>query len=138
MLREHGQASLEFLIVVAAFLSALLVMVPVSQHAYAVAAFGMDVRNAEAFMLRLESASSSLAVLGDGSEETIRADPLGTWHLSFSGNFAVLEVESPTLGKTKRFEISMPVQLYPADMSIGSEQPLKFIKSRGMVSVVNG
>ena len=133
----RAQLSLEYLLLLAAFFSCLLLFLPLLQKSYAAALFGIDARNASFFSESLAQASRELSVLGEGTAVSIGINPLNPWQISVQGNRLLVSVSSGVLGKTKEFsaELSMPAASFSKEFS--EKAALKVSKTSGLL-VIDG
>lgn len=103
----RGQASIEYLIVVAIFLAVLALILPAGLNFYNVAVFYLDTKNAENFAEDLRVNVENLTIYGDGTTREIYARPNGVWNLNVRNGVVKMLVESAVLQQTK--EISEKV-----------------------------
>ncbi len=110
-LNSRAQLSLEYMLLLAAFFSAIMVFMPVIAGLHANAVFASDVHNAQNFMGGLESASGKMLILGSGSQIALNAQVLTSWELSISGTKALLTIKSGNIGKNKTIEAELAAPL---------------------------
>ncbi|MBI2529924.1 MAG: hypothetical protein HYW05_02175 [Candidatus Diapherotrites archaeon] len=124
---SRAQLSLEYMLLLAAFFSALLVFMPVIASLHANAVFASDVQNAQNFMGGLESASEKMLILGSGSQLELTAKVLTAWDLEISGPKAVLNIRSESAGKSKTIEaeLAAPLELGRRTFTSGFSMLLK-------------
>ena len=89
---KRGQLSLEFLLLVAAFFSFLLLMLPAIRDVLQLGSLGVDVKAAELFAHRAKDASQRLLAFGEGSTEEIGALASHEWGLSSQGGRLMVEI----------------------------------------------
>ncbi|MBS3057561.1 MAG: hypothetical protein J4415_02930 [Candidatus Diapherotrites archaeon] len=126
-LHSRAQLSLEYMLLLAAFFSALLVFMPVIAGLHANAVFASDVQNAQNFMNGLESASEKMLILGSGSQLALTARVLTLWQLNINGTKATLVLTSESAGKSKTFEteLAVPLELDQKTFTSGFSMLLK-------------
>src|SRR3989338_5554173 len=126
-LHSRAQLSLEYMLLLAAFFSALLVFMPVIAGLHANAVFASDVQNAQNFMNGLESASEKMLILGSGSQLALTARVLTLWQLNINGTKATLVLTSESAGKSKTFEteLAVPLELGQKTFTSGFSMLLK-------------
>jgi uncharacterized protein (UPF0333 family) len=86
MLEEKGQLSLEFLIILAAFFSILLLVLPFLIQAYDLAELGLNRKTAEIFLSEVKGKTSQLNLLSDGSCFELKVTPIQPWEIEFDNN----------------------------------------------------
>ncbi len=104
--RRQAQLSLEFLIVLAAFSTALLLLLPAALSAWHSALFALDSRNAESLAVSLEHSVREFSVLSEGSRKELHFSPIGKW--VFSGKESRLEITVHGTGKSRTLCLEMP------------------------------
>ena len=125
--QQRAQLSLEYLLLLAAFFSVLLLMMPLIQRAYALALFGFDARQAVSFSKQFSEAVKQLSVLADDSSFSIEISPLHAWSVSAKEKKLVVFFQSKQLEKTKTIEaeLVMPFAEFTKDFDAKSEIVLK-------------
>ncbi|MFH1586421.1 MAG: hypothetical protein ABID38_01030 [Candidatus Diapherotrites archaeon] len=134
----RGQLSLEYIILLAAFFSCLLFLVPAINNTVQAAKFGLDVRNAEHFIDDLKLGIERMNVLGDGSSLQISSNVINQWELKNENMKLILIVESSELGRGKKLEREVNANFSLLPFRAENEIRLKLEKNSGKVSVVNG
>ncbi len=109
---RRAQLSLEYLLLLSAFFSVLLLLMPLIQQSYALALFGLDVRQAVSFSKEFAETAAQLSVLADNSALSIEARPLHEWTVSAKGKKLVVSLRSESLGKTKTIETTLVPDLF--------------------------
>ena len=122
-----AQSSLEYLLVLAAAMSVLLVLLPSISHALGMVVFAVDSVNARHFAEELSSAAEQALLFSDGTSIEIVARPLGEWVFSVNGKELSLTVVSEP--GEKHFLVEMPVHV-PFHVSI-SKKTVFVIKKEG-------
>lgn len=131
-----AQVSIEYLLLLAAFFSFLLLIVPSMGGVYNAGIFGLDARNARSFLNSFESSVKRLSLFGDGSEEIVSAKILTLWRVYSDGEKIFVFVESSELAKSKELsaELSLPVKLNARDYT--GEINILLRKQNGRISVI--
>ncbi|MFH1224503.1 MAG: hypothetical protein V1676_01740 [Candidatus Diapherotrites archaeon] len=133
--RVRGQASIEYLLVLAVFFSFLAFILPSLGGVYAAGIFAMDARAAELFLWKAEAAAGELQNFGEGSSRGLEAEPLGKWEISARGREIFVAVESEELGKRKELSAEMPVEIIFSGGAKTMERKFKIalVKSSGKI-----
>lgn len=131
---SHGQLSLEYIIILAAFFSFLFFFMPSLYRLYHLAEFSMDVRNAEAFVNSFSNAVNSLAAFENGSEKEQESRILTSWTIYSEGKTIFVVVKSNVLGKSKTLsaEMNAPIQIQRAAHS--GRVKIKLKKEQNIIS----
>jgi len=79
MIKEKGQLSLEYMIVLAAFLALLGMLAPFLVQTQALAQLSLDKKTAQVFLAEIKGKTDQLKLMGDGSNFTIRVRPINSW-----------------------------------------------------------
>ncbi|MBU0662048.1 MAG: hypothetical protein ABH854_03935 [Candidatus Diapherotrites archaeon] len=104
----QGQASIEYLLLVAVFLSFLAFLTPGVVRAYSAGVFGMDVRNAELFLGKATGAADELQSFGTGTSARIEGEPVGEWEISARGQMLYVVVSNEDLARNKELSAELP------------------------------
>ena len=135
MQRKNGQISLEFLMVMLAFLASLLLFLPLLNNLYNAALFRIDVENASAFLQSLEHQIDTFAIMGDGSSSQFSIAPLNRWVVSANGNTLVLTVKSNALQSEKQLSLRFPNNISLQTKEVESKTTIRLVKYNGMILV---
>ncbi|HLC92175.1 MAG TPA: hypothetical protein VJH23_00545 [archaeon] len=81
-MNPKGQASLEFMILLAALLGFLSVSVSAFSGLHDSAIAAIDAQNAKAFANNITSKAALLTSLGDSSSQSVSSDIFGEWEIS--------------------------------------------------------
>lgn len=128
--------SLEYLLLLAAFFSVLLLMLPLIQRTYALALFGFDARQALSFSKQFSESVKQLSILSDGSALTLEINPMHEWRVAASGKKLAVEVSSKNLEKTKTIETELIADVSDFENNF-SEKTTFLLKKRNGALVVN-
>ena len=128
-----GQASIEYLLLLAALLFFFSMLLPVIQKSYALSFFSTDVISAKRFSTTLEARASEFSFLGDGSTTSLTAKPVGEWTLNSTPDSLTLTVKSGSLNATKLFEAKFPNNPNFPRATISTETVFTLRKENGLV-----
>ena len=103
-MRCNGQLSLEYLIVLGAFLSMLLLFMPLLTKTYHTGIFGLEAVKAEKFANTFKNRVSELSILGEGSKYRLTVSPVLEWKLSLQKNKLTIIIKSTELETEKSIE----------------------------------
>ena len=134
-MKNRGQVSLEYLIVVGAFLAMLLVFMPLLVQTHHTGLFGIDAVKAEKFTQDFKSAVDELNILGNGSRTKLTANPVDEWSLQISGNKLILTVKSTELERIKKFEVELKNIANQLSKTISSKTTFLLEKSAGKITI---
>lgn len=108
---EKAQASLEFILVLTAFISMLLLFVPAINNAFALAKFGLESQKAKAFAIELKQSVEKLSIYGIGSKIEIEANPSIEWNVSTIGKKLSISLKDGFLNETKVFTEDLALEI---------------------------
>ncbi len=134
-LHSRAQLSLEYMLLLAAFFSAIMVFMPVIAGLHANAVFASDVQNAQNFMNELQSASEKMLILGSGSQITANAKVLTVWELSISGTKALIKVKSESIEKIKTIEAELAAPLEFSKKTLNSNFTILLKNENGRITI---
>ena len=123
-----AQVSLEYLIVLAAFFSVLLLFAPLISSIYFNSVFSLDLKQAKSFSLEFKNALKELSVLENGSVKSISFNPLNEWSIKAEGKLLQVEIESKDLKKKKTIETEL-LQEIVFENNFSSQTTIKLIKA---------
>ncbi|MEK6958261.1 MAG: hypothetical protein AABW99_04775 [archaeon] len=124
----RAQASIEFLLAMAALIAFLSVSLAALSGLYNAAMFSVEARNAQEFVSSLNGAINIISMLGEGSEKIVSSPIKGEWE--------IVSVPSPTLilsyaGSTKTF--GLPSAEYTFDsIKFRGKITLRISKNRAL------
>ena len=99
-MRNGGQSSIEFMLLLAVLLGFLSVSVSAFSNLQKGAIYALDAQNARAFANAVQGKSELLMHLGDGSEQFVSSSILGKWSVESDGkNCAILLSEGDAVKK---------------------------------------
>jgi len=134
---EKGQISLEFLILMAAFLSAMLLFVPIANNAYNLGIFGIESAKAKNFAKELKQKIEEMEFLGNNSRIEITANPATKWIVSIENKKIEIKIENDFLEEEKTIEEEFEIELEPAkiEKSINSKTIFALEKADNRISL---
>ncbi len=110
---EKGQISLEFLILIAAFLSAMLLFVPIANKAYNLGIFGIESAKAKNFTKELKQKIEEMNFLGNNSRIEIAANPATEWIVSIENKKIKIKIKNDFLEEEKTIEEEFKIEIEP-------------------------
>lgn len=131
---QRAQLSLEYLLLLAAFFSVLLLVLPLIARTFELALFGFDSRQAVSFSKEFAETVAQLSILSDGSVLPVEATPMHDWIVSVSGGKLSVSLSSPELGKTKTIETGL-VSVFSFKKSFGEKEVFLLKKKNGALTV---
>ncbi len=107
----RAQSSVEYLIVLAAFLAALSLLIAPLMQSYRAALFWMEVQEASSFLQRFESSVQTLSLMAPDSAQSIEFNASSTWLLESDNTAIHISLSDEFLKKTKNLsaELDQPV-----------------------------
>ncbi|MEW6294800.1 MAG: hypothetical protein AB1467_00710 [Candidatus Diapherotrites archaeon] len=135
--KKAAQASIEYLIVLSAFLALLALFTPIAAKIYYSSLFFLDARNAQSLSHEIKSAVKEMELLEDGSSKSLPANPLNEWRLSVNEEGIQIKIENKESGKTKilgqKFEGQQKIQESQFTLKKGSLVTVS--KSSNIISI---
>ncbi|MBI5884713.1 hypothetical protein HZB89_01300 [archaeon] len=125
-----GQLSLEFLLVLAGFATAFLLLVPLMNASFELGIYSLDVMQARNFLSSLENALQKNALFD--SEAVVSAKPSLEWVFEAKNSTAFIEVKSGRLGKSKTLSITLPFGLIYGKAVFSKKISFK-VKNKGLM-----
>lgn len=98
---QKAQVSLEYLIVLAALISVILVFMPLIIETQKAGIFALDVMKAESFSKSFANSLSEMRLLGEGTKKVFELEPLGVWEISCEKGILTLKVKSREIKNEK-------------------------------------
>jgi len=132
---RSGQASLEYLLVTAAFLGVLLMLAPYFGDLLELAVFTSDVGKAQYFIDQIKHKASFLHWIGNGSKEIITANPELEWEFNISNNTIQVTITSASLNKKKILERETEAIFSDYSAIINENTEIVLEKENGKISV---
>lgn len=134
---SSGQISLEFLILLAAFLSMLALFVPILNNAYELGKFGLESINAKNFSQNFRQKIEQLSILGNNSKFEIEANPSTEWKINSSGKKFFIKLGNNFLNEEKVFSEELPIEIDFPSESIFEKTVFVLKKIDGNISIKN-
>ncbi|MFH1256940.1 MAG: hypothetical protein V1494_06650 [Candidatus Diapherotrites archaeon] len=94
-----AQASIEFLLLITAFVAALGLLLPAITLAEKASLLGSEARNAESFLASVKGAADELRVFSEGTERIVAAKNLLPWRVHAEGKTVFVSVKENESGK---------------------------------------
>ena len=135
--KQKGQLTLEYLILLAAILSAFAFIIPQITKFYNAAIFAMDSKNSEIFAEKIVKEAEKLSVFEQASLESIKAKPNLKWKLSIKGKKISILVESASLEKQKEISKEAKTEIEEFEAEYSKELQLSLKKENGKITVQN-
>jgi uncharacterized protein (UPF0333 family) len=126
-----AQLSLEYLILLAAALSAFAVLLPILNQTYEASLFAIDCANAKSFANGLQNSIQEISIQAEGASKTIEANPLGQWHLSSNEEELTIKVQGPN-NASKTFLVHFPGK-QPSPILLSGPTRLRLSKKSGRI-----
>ncbi len=127
---EKAQASMEYLLLLAAMLFFFSLLLPLLQKSYALTFFAVDVGNAKNFARELQTKANELSFLSDGSAIALKAKPIESWLIKAEGSELLITVKSSSLQREKVFTAELPNAVFFPETAIEGETVF-FLKKEG-------
>ncbi len=124
---SSGQLSLEFTLLLAAFFSFLLVLLPAMQQALELGTEGIDLKAASLFLDRAKNVAERLNAFGEGSSETVEGFALHDWRFSATGK-NLLQVELGETANPKTLTAELPVEIMLAERTVNGKFALRLTR----------
>ena len=132
---QQGQASLEYLMLLAAVLCFFSALAPLLQNSYALSLYSIDVNNARHFSERLQLKVDEMRLFANGSSSRLMAKPIEEWQLTAKGNSLFISVRSTTLQAEKSFGVEFPNNIVFNDAAITEETAFLLVKTGNSVLI---
>lgn len=130
--KGKGQLSLEFMLLLAAFLSFLFLLLPAIEEVLRMGSYGVDAKAAELFLNRARQSSERLLAFAEGSTEEIEAFALHEWRLSAGGGEFDVEIGDGEYRKKLGLKASPQLAIPP--FTFTGKFALRLTKEGGFVS----
>ena len=127
-----GQASIEYLLLLAVIISFFSMLVPLLQQSYALSFFAADSIAAKKFTNSLELRAREMSFMGNGSSASIKAKPVEAWFLHAEGKILVVTAKNSFLAKEKSFEAELPSEITFQDI-LFEEEKVFFLRKENNV-----
>ncbi len=101
---EKGQISIEFLILIAAFLSSMLLLVPIANKTYNIGIFGIESAKAKNFAEQFKQKIDEMNFLGNSSRIEITANPSTKWNITINPDGIRIKIKNDYLEEEKTIE----------------------------------
>ena len=132
---SKAQVSLEYLLLLGAFFSFLLLFFPLLQQTYYAGIFAFDVRAAQSFSDSFQSSVREFSVLGDGSKRILEASPATEWKIEAEKNILKIEIFQEKLKKKKEIKRELVHPVSPINFSAKKPFSVFFEKQDGKILI---
>lgn len=132
--KRKAQLSLEFLLVMAAFILALSVFAPLAVKTTKIALFALEVQRARSFLSDYSNAAFYADIYADGTTKQIRSSTVNEWLLKVENGNAELTLSSESLEKTVVLNSKIPFTVAPSNHSLNDSFTLRLEKESGKIS----
>lgn len=133
-----AQASIEFLILFACFLSAFLLMLPSIRKVYSTSIYAIDLKNAEALAASIAISSQKLSLFEEGSTQVIDFKAANKWVIESSKQSIRVEVISFDSNKSHEITRMCRTNISEYNNSFGKgKHSLTLEKGKGLVLIKN-
>jgi len=133
-LERKAQLSLEFLLVMAAFILALSVFTPLAVKTTKTALFAIEAQRAKSFLSDYSNAAFHADIYADGTVKQIKSISVHEWFLRVENGNAELSLSSESLKKTVALNSKIPFTVTPSNHSLHGSFILKLKKEFGKIS----
>lgn len=133
---QLGQASLDYLLILAAFVGVAAITVPAVQNLSSAVLFASEARNAASFADVLSARISSAAEMGNGTCIEACAQANNEWVVGKDGNKLYLAIEKD--GREKKFERRISGNFSAGKIILNSSFCISIVKKEGIVSIADG
>lgn len=134
---EKGQLSLEFLLLMAGFLSILLLFMPLMNQAYNLGIFGIESVNAKNFAESFSQKTGELNFFADNSVMELEANPFAEWIVSVDKNTVSVKIENTELNVEKIFSEDLAVSIDSFSEKISKKTVFVLKKADGKISITH-
>ncbi len=132
---ERAQLSLEFLLVMAGFVLALALFVPVAIKTSKSALYSMDALRARNFLSEFSSNAITISFHADGSVKEFVPKPAREWRFSAGNSIATLTLQSKAVNRSSSFTVSIPAEVEEFNCTLSKGKILRMEKSNGIIQL---
>lgn len=104
----RAQVSLEYMIVLSALFSVILIFMPMLSETYDAGLFAIDVLNAKQFSNDFSNSLSELNFFSDGAKKTFEINPLNTWALKCKNKILTIKITNSKTSHEKVITCKIP------------------------------
>ena len=134
-LETKAQSSIEFLLVLLGFFSALAIIVPAVSFTANASLFASDAVNAKSFVQEIETTVQDFALFSDGSVREISFSPINAWQISSNNKELKVFVQSSV--SEKEFVILFPNQIVFLQKTFSGPSSIKIRKTGNLILIEN-
>lgn len=125
---RKAQLSLEFLLVMAGFVLALTLFVPIAIKSSKAVLFAIEIERANEFLSEFESSASQISFLSNGTIKEIKTNARNEWLFKASNGVAKITIKSDSLGIEKTISKSIPLEVQEFIQKFKGESILRIEK----------
>ncbi len=131
---RKAQLSLEFLLILAAFILALSVSTPLAVKTTKTALFALEAQRAKSFLSDYSNAAFYADIYADGTVKQIKSNAVNEWFFRAGNGNAELTLSSKSLEKTITINSKIPFTVTPFSHSLNDSFTLRLKKESGKIS----
>lgn len=136
MEKRKAQTSLEFLIVLVAFFSVLMLFVPMIAKIHHSGILALEKKKATAFSQELLQTLDEFSLLANGSKKQLKVNASLKWEIEFTSGELLLEIFSKELNKSISLNETLPVQTSSLQFSCEGECLLEIEKQNNEIQII--
>lgn len=133
--KRNAQLSIEFLLVMAGFVMALVVFTPVAIRASKSALYVVEGEKAKAFLSEFRNSALQALFLSDGTVKEISVNARADWQFTVGSGKASVTVKSESLGREKTYTVSVPGELPDFSVAFKGKKTVRMEKSNSLISL---
>ena len=131
----RGQASLEYLLVLASLLAVLAFLGPSIENAFQLSLFTVDVKAADAFLDSLQGNARLLSASAPGSTLALNGKTINPWNISSKNQELSLTLSNRSHEKTLHVD-AIPLPISPKQFSLEGDYALLLQRTPANISIV--
>lgn len=132
--KMRAQISLEYMIILSALFSVILVFMPMISETYDAGLFAVDVLNAKNFSNNFANSLSELNFFSDGARKTFEINPLNIWEIECKDRVLKITITNPELSNEKVISHTIPDNITCA-LTISEKTKITIEKQFSKISV---
>ncbi len=132
--KMHAQVSLEYMIVLSALFSVILVFMPMISETYDAGLFEIDVLNAKNFSNNFSNSLSELNFFSDGARKTFEINPLNTWEIECKNQVLKITITNSENSNEKIITSTIPDNI-TCTLTISEKTKITIEKQFSKISV---
>lgn len=132
--KMRAQISLEYIIILSALFSVILVFMPMISETYEAGLFAIDVLNAKTFSNNFSNSLSELNFFSDGARKTFEINPLNTWEIECKNRVLKITITNPEISNEKVIHNTIPDNII-CKLTISEKTKITIEKQFSKISV---